>query len=143
MTETNQQFEHFATWVNMASSWLTRRGPHVHAVCIDARGRACEMGKDFMRARDEDAFPVRWLWPEDVAALAAGPAQLFRHRKRGSVYTLVGTAKLQTETPLSDMAEVMVYRHAETGELWARPPSEFWDGRFEEVDPAIAKATTP
>jgi hypothetical protein len=27
-----------------------------------------------MRARDEETFPVRWLWPEDVAALAAAQA---------------------------------------------------------------------
>lgn len=80
MTEQNQQFEHFPTWVNMASSWLTRRGPHVHAVCIDAKGRACLMGKDFMRARDEDAFPVRWLWPEDVVALAADRDRLAKER---------------------------------------------------------------
>jgi hypothetical protein len=60
--------------------------------------------------------------------------QLFRHRKRGSVYTMVGSAKLQTDTPLSDMAEVIIYRHVETGQLWARPPSEFYDGRFDPLD---------
>lgn len=71
MSEHDQQFENFHTWVNKASSWLTRRGTHVHAVCLDAEGRLCQIGGDFMRARDEDAFPVRWLWPEDVATLAA------------------------------------------------------------------------
>lgn len=74
MTELTQEFEHFHTWVNMASSWLTRRGPNARAICIDAKGRVCRIGKDFMRARDEGAFPVRWLWPDDVVALAAKPA---------------------------------------------------------------------
>ena len=70
MSEHNQTFESFYTWVNKASSWLTRRGPYEHAICFDAKFRPCRNGGDFMRARDEDAFPVRWLWPEDVARIA-------------------------------------------------------------------------
>lgn len=65
MAEHNQQFDTFVEWVNKASSWLTRRGPYASAVCIDAKGRICQMGAHFMRARDEDTFPVRWVWPDD------------------------------------------------------------------------------
>lgn len=68
MTERLQCFDSFVVWVNKASSWLTRRGPHVKAICLDVRGRLCADGADFMRARDEGAFPVRWLWPDQVAA---------------------------------------------------------------------------
>jgi len=71
MAEHNQQFKSFQEWVNKASSWLTRRGPNVQAICYDAKGRHCRNGGDFMRARDEDAFPVRWIWPDQVAEMAA------------------------------------------------------------------------
>lgn len=70
MAEHNQRFETFDMWVNKASSWLTRRGPNVKAICYDAKGRLCTRGADMMRARDEGAFPVRWLWPDQVAELA-------------------------------------------------------------------------
>lgn len=51
------QFTTFPTWVNKASSWIDDK-----AICIDAKGRRCLRGADFMRARDEDAFPVRFFW---------------------------------------------------------------------------------
>lgn len=37
MTERNQTFETFDTWVNKASSWLTRR--EGKAICYDTKGR--------------------------------------------------------------------------------------------------------
>jgi hypothetical protein len=74
MAEHDQRFDTYAQWVNKAPSWLGRRGPHEKAVCLDTRNRLCAVGADFMRARDEEAFPVRWLWPEDVAALATTQA---------------------------------------------------------------------
>jgi hypothetical protein len=81
MAEHDQQFDNFAQWVNKASSWLTRHqdyndsrasghGPHFTAICFDAKGRLCTCGGDMMRARDEGAFPVRWVWPDQVPALA-------------------------------------------------------------------------
>lgn len=65
MAEHNQQFETFQTWVNKASSWLTRRGPTERVVCFDTKGRFCTRGLHFQRAHDEGAFPIRWIWPED------------------------------------------------------------------------------
>ena len=53
----------------------------------------------------------------------------YRHKKRGTTYDVVGLASLQTETPLSDFAPVVVYRCRETGILWARnwkPRSAAW-----------------
>lgn len=70
MAEHNQEFRTFNEWVNKASSWLTRRGPNEHAVCFDQKGRVCRIGADMMRARDEGAFPVRWVWPDQVAKIA-------------------------------------------------------------------------
>ena len=74
MAEHNQQFDTFVEWCNKASSWLTRRmewdGDTTNrAICFDAQGRHCAYGCDFERARDEGAFPIRWLWPDQIAAV--------------------------------------------------------------------------
>lgn len=61
-----------------------------------------------------------------------------RHKKRGSTYVEIGRGKLQTDTPLTDYAELVAYR-AEDGELWFRPPSEFDDGRFEVLAPPASE----
>lgn len=73
MAEHDQQFDSFVQWVNKASSWLTRH-PDFHeerfrAICFDSKGRLCRVGADFMRARDEGAFPVHWIWPDQVGPL--------------------------------------------------------------------------
>lgn len=74
MAEHNQRFDSFEQWVNKASSWLTRHpdynDPYFRAYCFDAKGRQCLIGKDFMRARDEDAFPIRWIWPDQIPLMA-------------------------------------------------------------------------
>ena len=45
-------FPDFRTWVNKASTWVNG------GICIDAKGRHCKIGADFMRARDQETFPV-------------------------------------------------------------------------------------
>ena len=50
------KFRDFSTWVNKAKSWIGGTG----AVCVDARGRRCAIGRDFMRARDDGSFPVTY-----------------------------------------------------------------------------------
>ena len=37
-------------------------GYEMNGMCVDAMGRRCHNGKDFMLARDEDAFPVRYFF---------------------------------------------------------------------------------
>lgn len=54
----------------------------------------------------------------------------FRHKKRGTVYTLIGVGRAQGE--MSDEDSVCLYR-GEDGGLWVRHQLEFSDGRFEEV----------
>lgn len=57
------EFSSFNDWVNHASSYL---GPRcgvkrtTATLCVDAKGRPCNIGFDFHRARDENAFPVRY-----------------------------------------------------------------------------------
>lgn len=53
-----------------------------------------------------------------------------RHRKRGTQYTIIGPARLQTEQPIRDDEIVIVYQ-GNDGQLWARPLAELTDGRFE------------
>ncbi|WP_126975553.1 phage Gp37/Gp68 family protein [Frigidibacter oleivorans] len=59
MTSTGEQvfrtFPDFQTWINKAPTWVNG------GVCLDAAGRHCTRGADFMRARDEGTFPVTVL----------------------------------------------------------------------------------
>lgn len=69
------QFDSFEDWVNHATraltDWRGSVGEQVGAICVDARGRRCNVGKDFMLARDESAFPVRYFWQLRARAEAA------------------------------------------------------------------------
>ena len=66
------QFDTFDDWVSHATSALAGEtgsvGEKVSAFCVDAKGRRCNVGADFMRARDEGAFPVRYFWTFTEAA---------------------------------------------------------------------------
>ena len=64
--------------------------------------------------------------------------EVYRHRARGTVYTVVGRANLQTDRPIGDDEALVIYR-GKDGELWARPVREFRDGRFEPM-PNASKA---
>jgi hypothetical protein len=80
-----QYFRDYHQWVCKASSWLTQhdeyrntehdgpakgwRGHHFTAMCFDQKGRRCRNGADMARARDDDAFPVWWVWPDQIADL--------------------------------------------------------------------------
>lgn len=93
MSQIDQSFETFNQWVDCASRWLTEHPRYLEtrepvnqtraapgmlpfrAICFDARGRLCRSGADFMRARDEGAFPVRWVWPDQVGATIRGMEQ--------------------------------------------------------------------
>lgn len=70
MAEHDQSFASEQEWVLKGRSWLTRRGPNVRAICYDAKGRHCPTGFEFGRAQVENAFPVRWIWPDQVAEMA-------------------------------------------------------------------------
>lgn len=60
------QFDTFDDWINHASRALTdvtgTVGEPLPAFCVDAKGRRCHVGADFMRARDENTFPIRYFW---------------------------------------------------------------------------------
>ena len=82
------EFTRYEHWVAKARSWLggisgggSRYKESEKCVCVDAKGRICSIGRDFMLARDECAYPVRAIkplslndhkggdpaeWPEDL-----------------------------------------------------------------------------
>lgn len=75
------QFDTHDAWVACATARLTGAvgsvGQDVPPICVDAKGRRCNVGRDFARGRDEGAFPVRYFWecepgptPEREAFLA-------------------------------------------------------------------------
>jgi hypothetical protein len=45
------------------------RGHHFTALCFDQKGRRVRQGSDFQHAEDDDAFPVWWVWPDQIAGL--------------------------------------------------------------------------
>ena len=73
----DQRFDSHRQWVNFARRWLTSHPRYneganysepnpFKATCFDSKGRLCRNGGDMDRARDEDAFPVYWLWPDQI-----------------------------------------------------------------------------
>jgi hypothetical protein len=46
-------------WVNKAKSWFARAEVHREDfVCIDAAGRLCRYGKQFIRAEEDGTYPI-------------------------------------------------------------------------------------
>lgn len=54
----------------------------------------------------------------------------YRHKKTGHVYSLIMIC-----TRESDLTPVAIYSDVNTGMIWERPASEFFDGRYEVVVP--------
>lgn len=75
--EADGNFATFVQWVNKASSWIGWTG----ARCFDTKDRPCRNGGDFMRARDEDAFPVRWYMPNRFPEPVVPDARTMRVRE--------------------------------------------------------------
>lgn len=56
------EFRDFQHWVNTATHQIGVAKFEANAICVDTKGRRCWIGSDFMRARDEGTFPVRFFW---------------------------------------------------------------------------------
>lgn len=52
-------FESQARWVNKAKSWYATCGVPTHrTLALDAKGRVCVSGREFMRATTEETYPI-------------------------------------------------------------------------------------
>jgi hypothetical protein len=70
----------------------------------------------------------RWLgW-----TLCLWPKAWYKHTKRHSAYVLLGCAQVQTSLHIEEGDVLVIYRGTD-GQLWARPRTEFFDGRFERL----------
>ena len=83
-----QSFSSHQDWVNRATSCLTNhvryhntehdgpekgwRGEHFVTMCFDQLGRRCRNGGDFRRAEEDSAYPIWWVWPDQIAGLLMG-----------------------------------------------------------------------
>lgn len=54
------EWSSFDRWCDCASKDIGPRSGIAHPLCVDAVGRVCFIGKQFMRARDEGTFPVKF-----------------------------------------------------------------------------------
>lgn len=82
MTELNQQFETYEQWNSSSEVWLTRKGATERAICFDAKGRLIYSNYGARVARDDGAFPIRWLWPTQL------PEIVFRAEAMASAVSL-------------------------------------------------------
>ena len=70
-----------------------------------------------------------WLDGAHVRLGGEGHPPQYRHTKSGRRYLLIcEDARLE-----KDLTPVVIYEGMRNGEIWVRPASEFFDGRFEEV----------
>lgn len=82
-----QSFSSQQDWINRARRVLTShpdyrdtqhpktkgwQGYHFTALCFDQQGRRCRNGGDFQRAENDGAYPIWWIWPDQIAGLLMG-----------------------------------------------------------------------
>lgn len=78
-------------------------------------------------------------------AVSLVPATRVRHLKLGSTYKVVGVSSLQAAISQSENDQLVIYQPeaGDTNRLWARPLTEFQDGRFEQLEPLPASPPVP
>lgn len=69
-----------------------------------------------------------------VSVSGSVPRRVFHHKKSGGDYTIVGVANLQSMVAIAEPTQLVVYRAHSDSSLWVRPHSEFFDGRFQELE---------
>jgi hypothetical protein len=86
---------------------------------------------DKIRAK-QAAKPTGSALPVARSLFAEVPPFAVRHKKRGTIYSIIGYGNIQTENPLHDYDDVVIYSDSH-GVKWIRPIKEFEDGRFEMI----------
>jgi hypothetical protein len=72
--------------------------------------------------------------PENLEPAVAQiwPGQVWRHKKRGTNYWIIGLATLQV-TDSNDGKMMVVYEPIDDVTMWVRSTDDFLDGKFERV----------
>jgi hypothetical protein len=53
------RFTDYEDWVNRAPGMFKKhRASSLDTICVDAKGRLCMKGKEFMRAKKENTYPI-------------------------------------------------------------------------------------
>ncbi len=81
-----QSFADPGEWERHAQAWLAPHPVRGTPACLDAKGRRVSSREDALRAEADDAFPLRWFWPDqlvealsdEVAAHGRSRAQVAR-----------------------------------------------------------------
>lgn len=61
------QFHSQTEWACKAQNWFRNSGlGDGKAICIDAKGRVCRIGRHFMRAEKDGAYPIK-VYPIEPA----------------------------------------------------------------------------
>ena len=113
-----------------AGAIARKHGIHPKALTLflsGARGPSAEVAAAF-------GYERRYMpLSATPASVTPDAGEMYRHKKRGTLYEMIGTAELQAEQPQCEHAELAIYL-GEDGKLWARNTAEFHDGRFERFD---------
>ena len=114
-------------------AWLNEHKP------LSTTPRLKAIRDKFLMPTPDKDFTDYAIMTRCVEALSAAPAPggavRYRHKKRGTEYTLIGVGRAQGE--LQDEDPVVLYR-GDDGGLWVRHQVEFCDGRFEQVSALAA-----
>lgn len=107
-----------------------RSGRALWAWCMFQRVGPFEMDTVFQRG-----FLHTWYYQslsEFRVSEAPVDESFWVHKKRGSKYSIIGYATVQTGTEIKDNAKAVIYKDTENN-YYVREPKEFFDGRFEEI----------
>ena len=116
--------------LDLKTVWAAMRADHAESLAV------C----------DQDDWPATFIAGLEALLEAAGPqhgSATYRHRKRGTTYSLAGIAALQASAPVAEGCAIAVYVGDVDGGLWVRPEEEFFDGRFEPLHEEAAPLHEP
>lgn len=121
-------------WASNVRLWRKYADDHRDKLSIYTTIRDTFVDRDEWRAQHENLLSIR---QSELArhrqSGERGEVERYRHKKRGTVYEVIGEAELQCAThDPSEGDELVIYR-GDDGKLWARMRDEFHDGRFEPI----------
>jgi len=106
-----------------------RNGVHPNLLTRDSSDRYLIAVID----QDWRTWSAAWLAYSTMILASGNPGNRVKHLKRGSTYRLTGVAELQSSLPIAEGEKLCIYVSETESKAYARPTSEFTDGRFVEI----------